>query len=81
MSDGCSGQFKSRYCVAELVNSKFEFTPVDLHCYASHEGENTSDTIGSIVKSTLKPDMFKHPEIKIHSDNAVSNIIRSEVKE
>ena len=25
--------------------------------------------------------MFKHPEIKIHSDDTVSNIIRSEVKE
>ena len=83
MSDGCSGQFKSRHSVAELVNlcSKFEFTQVGFHCYASHEGKNTSDTIGSIVKSTLKPDMFKHPEIKIHSDDAVSNKIRSEVKE
>ena len=25
--------------------------------------------------------MFKHPEIKIHSDDTVSNVIRSEVKE
>ena len=78
MSDGSSGQFKSRHSVAELVNlcSKFEFTQVGFHCYASHEGENTSDTIGSIVKSALKPDMFKYPEIKIHSDDAVSNIIQ-----
>ena len=83
MSDGCSGQFKSRHCAAELMNSysKFEFTQVGFQCYASHGGKNTSDTIGSIVESTLKPDMFKHPEIKIHSNDTVSNIIRSQVKE
>ena len=56
MSDGCSGQFKSRHCVADLMNScsKFELTQVGFHYYASHEGKNTSDTIGSIVKSVLK---------------------------
>ena len=83
MSDGCSGQFKSRHCVVELMNScsKLEFIQVGFHCYASHEGKKTSDTIGSIVKSALETDMFKHPAIKSHSDDAVSNIIRSQVKE
>ena len=83
MLDGCSGQFKSKHCAAELMNScsKFEFTQGGFHCYVSHGGKNTSDTIGSIVKSALKLDMFKHPEIKIHSDDTVSNIIRSQVKE
>ena len=83
MSDGCSGQFKSKHCAAELMNScsKFEFIQGGFHCYASHGGKNTSDTIGSIVKSALKLDMLKHPEIKIHSDDTVSNIIRSQVKE
>ena len=56
MSDGCSGQLKSRHCVADLMNScsKFELTQVGFHYYASHEGKNTSDTKGSIVKSVLK---------------------------
>ena len=83
MSDRCSGQFKSRHCVADLMNScsKFELPQFGFHYYASHEGKNTSDTIGSIVKSALKRGMFKHPQIKIHSHDAVINIIRSEVKE
>ena len=51
------------------------------HYDASHEGTNTSDTIGSIVKSVLKYGIFKHPEIKIRSDNAVINIIGPEVNE
>ena len=49
--------------------------------YASHEGKKTSKAIGSIVKSALKRGMFKHPEIKIHNDDAVINTIRYEVKE
>ena len=67
MSNGCSGPFKSRHCVADLMNScsKFELTQVGFHYYASHEGKNTTDTtIGSIVKSELKCGMFKHPKIK-----------------
>ena len=74
ISDGCSGQFKSRHCVADLMNScsKFELTQVAFHYYASHEGKNTSDTIGLIVKSALKCGMLKYSEIKIHSDDAVT---------
>ena len=81
MSDGCSGQFKSRHSVADLMNSctKFELTQVGFHYYASHEGKNTSDVLGSIVKIVLKRGMFKHPEIKIRSDDAVISLIRSEV--
>ena len=39
MSDGCSGQFKSRHSEADLMNSctKFELTQVGFHYYASHE--------------------------------------------
>ena len=33
MSDGCSGQFKSRHSVADLMNScsKFELTQIGFH--------------------------------------------------
>ena len=71
MSDGCSGQFKSQ--MAE--------TQVGFCHYVLHEVKNTSDTIGSIVKSALKGGMFKHPEIKIRDDDAVIILIRSQVKE
>ena len=56
MSDGCSSQFKSRYCIAHLMNScsKFKLTQGGFHRYASHGGKNTSDTIDSIAKSALK---------------------------
>ena len=66
MSDGCSGQFKSRHSVADLMKSctKFELTQVGFHYYASHEGKNTSDTIGLIVKSALKCGMFKYSKSK-----------------
>ena len=82
MSDGCTGQFKSRNCVADLMNScsKFELTQVGFHYNASRKGENTSKAIGSVVKSALKHGLFKYPAIKICSDDAVTNIIRSGVK-
>ena len=65
-SDGCSGQFKPRYCVANLMNScsELELTQVGFHYYASHESKNTSDTIGLIVKSALKCGMFKYSKSK-----------------
>ena len=65
-SDGCSGQFKPRHCVANLMNScsELELTQVGFHYYASHESKNTSDTIGLIVKSALKCGMFKYSKSK-----------------
>ena len=82
ISDGCSGEFKSRHCAADLVNSWSKF---ELHKLVSaimyHMKVKAIVTIGSIVKSELKRGIFKHPEIEIHSDDAAIDIIRSEVKE
>ena len=60
MSDGCSGQCKSRHFVAGLMTScsKFEVTYVGFHYYALREGKNIRDTTGSIVKNALKRGMF-----------------------
>ena len=83
MSDGCSGQFKSRHCVADLMqaSSTYDLKQVKFHYFASHEGKNTSDTIGSIVKSALKRGMLKQPEAEIRTDVKVEEIMHTEVKE
>ena len=46
-----------------------------------HKPHFTSDTIGSITKSTLKRGMFKKDNIEIRDVDVVVHIIRSEVKE
>ena len=83
MSDGCFGQFKSRHCVADLMHASktYNLKQVGFHYFASHEGKNTSDTIGSIVKSALKRGMFKQPETEVRTDVKVVEIIHAEVKE
>ena len=76
MSDGCGAQFKSRICVADLMKAckTYDLKQPAFHYFASHEGKNTSDTIGSIVKSLLQQGMFKNNEIEIRSADSVIEI-------
>ena len=51
-SDGCGAQFKSRFVNHDLLQaqSSFNLTSASFSYFEAHEGKNTSDTIGSIVK-------------------------------
>ena len=51
-SDGCDGQFKSRFCVADLFNDidKFNLKQAGFHFFESHEGKSSSDSIGAMPK-------------------------------
>ena len=75
MTDGCAVQFKSRHCVADLMNvcRIYDLEQAAFHYFASHEGKNTSDTIGSIVKSAVKRGMFKLDSQEIRSVDTVIN--------
>ena len=69
--------------MADLIDapSKHNLQQAAFHYFASHEGKNTSDTIGSIVKSALKRGMFKKEEEEIREADVTVDITRSEMKE
>ena len=60
-SDGCRGQFKSRFCVANqfAACALFGFESVWWHFFESHEGKSSSDSIGVVVKCALRRGILK----------------------
>jgi hypothetical protein len=52
-SDGCKAQFKSRRAVIDLerLAAELGLDFVSFHFFASHEGKNLSDQLGSIMKA------------------------------
>ena len=51
-SDGCRAQFKSKFVNSDLLKAKesCQLENASFSYFEAHEGKNTSDTIGSIVK-------------------------------
>lgn len=51
-SDTCTGQFRSKFTMLKLVQAKedLKLESAGWSFFEAHEGKNTSDTIGSIVK-------------------------------
>ena len=82
-SDGCASQFKSCYCVADLFNDLkiLDLDQASFHLFESHEGKNTSDSIGSNNKSSLRRAMLKNPDLTVHSAEDVVEAIKTEMKE
>ena len=80
-SDGCGAQFKSGYAVADLFRTKesFNLENVCFNFFESHEGKNTSDSIGSIVKCAFLRGMLKSDQGKENIDDILS-IMKSELK-
>lgn len=63
-SDGCGGQFKSRFTMKKLEQSLEEFNVKrsSWGCFEAHEGKNSSDSIGSIVKCAFLKAIADHNE-------------------
>ena len=63
-SDGCGAQFKSKFVNHDLLQARDEFQLKNTgFCYfEAHEGKNTSDTIGSIVKCAFLKGIAKENE-------------------
>ena len=51
-SDGCAGQFRSRFTAASMfpMKEKLGLENISFDFFEAHEGKSVSDTIGSIVK-------------------------------
>ena len=80
-SNGCKGQFKSGYCVADLFEAteKFNIKNATFNFFESHEGKSTSDTIGSIIKCAFIRATFKS-EQGITDIDDILGLINSGIK-
>ena len=62
-TDGCGEQFRSRftnsYCME--ANKRFNLDSTSWEYFEAHEGKNTSDTLGSIVKCAFPRALVNHP--------------------
>ena len=63
-SDGCAGQFRSRFVAAQMFEMKqeLELSSISYDLFEANEGKNTSDTIGSIVKCAFLRAMYQKDE-------------------
>ena len=63
-SDGCAGQFRSRFVSARMweMKKKLSLSNLSYDLFEAHEGKNTSDTIGSIVKCAFLRGMYSKDE-------------------
>lgn len=51
-SDGCSGQYKNRFCMGNVLRHRREYgIDAEWHFHATAHGKNRCDAIGGIVKS------------------------------
>lgn len=83
LSDGCDGQFKSRFCVADLFNDiqKLQLEQAGFHFFESHEGKSASDSIGAMSKCGFRRGLLKDENIVIRTADDVVEVIRREVGE
>ena len=64
-TDGCGGQFRSRFVNADLMKKAkqiFRLKGVSFEYFEAHDGKNTSDTIGSLVKGAFLRGMAQENE-------------------
>ena len=82
-TDGCGAQFKSKHTVAELMEApiKFNLLQAGFHFFASHEGKNLSDTIGSHVKAALRRGMLKDEDLEVRTVDQAIAVINSNLKD
>ena len=80
-SDGCGGQFKSGFCVADLLEAPetFQVTDTTFNFFESHEGKSCSDSIGSIVKCAFMRGILKK-RAPVQSVDGILSIILEEAK-
>ena len=80
-SDGCDGQFRSRYTVADLMKApkRFNCDIVSFDYFEANEGKNISDTIGSIIKCAYIRGMHK-TERGVHNVKDIIEIVKSELQ-
>ena len=70
-TDGCGEQFRSRFCNSDCLkaNEKFGLEKSSWEYFEAHEGKNTSDTIGSLIKCAFLRAIVNHPgEIRCAKD-------------
>ena len=81
-SDGCDGQFRSRFTVADLMKAceRFDLQQASFDFFEANEGKNISDTVGSIVKCGYVRAMHKH-EQGVHNASDVVSVIKTELQE
>ena len=70
-SDGCSAQFKSQFCVADLtkIPEILMGNPggvAETHFFESDEGKSDSDTVGSLEKLDIERIILGNPNIVIN---------------
>ena len=80
-TDGCAGQFRSKFVAARMFYMKEALSLSNLSndLFEAHEGKNTSDTIGSIVKCAFLRGMYTRDEGITGIDDMVS-LIKSQLK-
>ena len=81
-SDGCGGQFWSRFVNANKFKMKDELKLDHLSYdrFEAHEGKSISDTLGSITKRCFNRAIFKSGQ-GVTSLSDIVNLIRTELKE
>ena len=84
-SDGCVGQFRSRFVAARMFEMKdeLELDSLSYELFEANEGKNTSDTIGSIVKCAFLRGIYQQDDGIANIDDMVSLIesqLSSEMK-
>ena len=79
-SDGCAGQFRSRFVTARMFHmmKELSLTNLSYDLLEAHEGKNTSDTIGSIVKCAFIRGMCSRDE-GIANIGDMINLIKSKL--
>ena len=78
MSDGCASQYKSKYSILKLTESremmekvtKNQAGTVRFELFGSYEGKNESDALGSLVKNILDRAINKDRDGAISINNA-----------
>ena len=77
-SDNCSAQFKSWHCVADLFNNigLLKLLQASFHYFESHEGKNSSDSIGSTNKCHFLRAMLKNLNITARTADGIVIAVR-----
>ena len=83
-SDGCTARLKSGHTVADLMDAPMLLFALQQACFnffASHEGKNLSDTIGSIAKAALKRGILKDTELEVRTVEHAIEVITENLRE
>ena len=63
-SDGCDGQFQSRFGIVDLMEpcKRFSLEHASYDYFEANEGKNISETIGPIIKCAYVCAMLRHKQ-------------------